>query len=69
MSSGLAVKGLTPRAHIDHKKTIFLFRLLDMSLICQHVHRLELRFFQFCVAHLPVKREIKTKFNFGHACP
>ena len=25
--------------------------------------------FKFCVAHLPVKREIRAKFNFGHVCP
>ena len=40
-----------------------------MSIRCEHVHRLELRnFFKFCVAHLPVKPEIRTKFNFGHVC-
>ena len=45
-------------------KSSFLFRLLDMSMICQHVHRLELRkFVLFFVAHLPVKRKIRTIFN------
>ena len=39
-----------------------------MSIICEHVHRLELRkFLKLCVAHLPVKREIRTTFNLGHA--
>ena len=46
-------------------KSSFLFWLLDMSIICQHVHRLELRkSFTFCIA-----REIRTRFNFGLACP
>ena len=27
------------------------------------------KFLKFCVAHLPVKQEVRTKFNFGHACP
>ena len=44
----------------------FLFWLLYMAMICQHVHRLELRkFLTFCVARLPVK----TRFNFKHAYP
>ena len=38
--------------------------------ICHHVHRLELRnLFKVCVARLAVKLEIRTRFNFGHACP
>ena len=49
----------------------FLFRLLDISIICEHIYRAELRqFLRFCVAHLSsVKQEIRTKFNFGHSCP
>ena len=41
-----------------------------MAIRCEYVHRLELRkfFLKFCVAHLPVKREIRTEFNFAHAC-
>ena len=51
-------------------KSVFLFWLLDKSITCQHVHRLELRtFFKFCVANLTVKHEIRTKFNVGHAYP
>ena len=39
-------------------------------IIWQHVHRVEFReFFYFYDALLPVKREIKIKFNFGHSCP
>ena len=34
------------------KKSVFLFWLFDMSIICQHVHGLELRkLVKFCVAH------------------
>ena len=39
-------------------KNLYLFSLLDMSIICQDVHVLELRkflFFLICIAHLPVK--------------
>ena len=37
-----------------------LFWLFDMSILCQQVNNLELRkFLKFCVAHLPVKREIR----------
>ena len=43
------------------KKSVFLFSLLNMAIRCENVHRVELRkFFYFCVAHLPVKRDIKT---------
>ena len=38
-----------------------------MVIRCEHVHRLELRkLLEFCVVHLSEKREIRTKFNFGH---
>ena len=41
-----------------------------MSMICQPVHRLELlKFSIFYVPRLLDKREIRTKFNFGHAYP
>ena len=41
-----------------------------MSIICQHVHRLELRkFIKFCVAHLPVKREKKGQILFRTCMP
>ena len=41
-----------------------------MAIICEHVHRLVLRMFvfKFCIADLPVKREINAQFNFRHAC-
>ena len=52
------------------KKSVLLSCLRDMSILCQHVHRLELHTFfeKLCVAHLPVEREIRTAFIFGHAC-
>ena len=37
------------------KKSVILFLLLNMTIQCKHVHRLELQFFiYFCAAHLPV---------------
>ena len=47
------------------KKSVILFWILDKTISCKHVHTLELqKFFIFCAAHLPVKRDIglKTKF-------
>ena len=36
-----------------------------MSVWCKHVHELELwKFLNFCVEHLPVKRDMKTKFPY-----
>ena len=45
--------------------TVILFWLLNMTIWCEHVHRLELRkFFNFCAAHLSVRLDwpIETKF-------
>ena len=38
----------------------------NMTIWCKHVHRLELQkfFLIFCAAHLPVKRDRKTKFPY-----
>ena len=58
------------QAKIIKKSLILFWFLINMSIICEHVHGLELRrFLKLCVAHLPVRREIRTKFNFGHVCP
>ena len=55
------------------KNRWFYFWLLNMTMWCKHVHRLELFFFyNFCAAHLSVRLDIETKFPisyFGHACP
>ena len=41
------------------KKSLILFWLLNMTIRCKHVHRLELQFFlNFCAAHLPVRLDI-----------
>ena len=54
------------------KKSVILFRLLNMTIWCKHVHRLELqKFCNFCAAHLPVRLDIETKFPisyFGQPC-
>ena len=43
------------------KKSVILFWLINMTIWCKHVHRLELqKFFNFCAAHLPVRLDIKT---------
>ena len=48
----------------------FYFGSFIISIICEHVPRLEMREFKKNgVAHLPIKREISTKLNFRHACP
>ena len=47
------------------KKSVILFWLLNMTMICKQVNRLEMpRFSNFCVAHLPVKRDIETKLPY-----
>ena len=47
------------------KKSVILFRLLNMTIWCKRVHRLELqKFLNFCAVHLPVKRDIKTKLPY-----
>ena len=37
-----------------------------MTILCKHVHGLELRmfFFYFCAVHLPVRLDIETKFPY-----
>ena len=53
-----------PRSKII-KKSVILFWLLNMTILCKHVHRLELqKFFNFCAAHLPVRLDIETKFPY-----
>ena len=48
----------------------FYFGSLICPLICQYAHRQELpNLFTFWIPHLPVKGEIRTIFNFRHACP
>ena len=51
-----------PRCKII-KKSVILFWLLNMTIWCKHVHRLELqKFFNFYAAHSPVRLHIETKF-------
>ena len=55
------LKGLAQAKII--KKSVILFRVLNMTIWCKHVHRLELQFFIiFCDAHSPVKLDIEMKF-------
>ena len=64
------LKGL-PQAKII-KKSVILFWLLNMTIWCKHVHRLELqKLFNFCAVHLPVRLDIETKFlisNYWQPC-
>ena len=54
---GTDLKGLDQAEII--KKSVILFGLLDMTIWCKHVHRLELqKFLNFCAAHSTVKLEI-----------
>ena len=47
---------------------IIIFNFAPWYVHNTHIHRLDLRkFFIFCVAHLPVKWDIRTIFNFWHA--
>ena len=47
------------------KKSVILFWLLDTTILCKHVHRLELqKLFNFSAAHLPVRLDIETKFPY-----
>ena len=68
------------KRHHQAKISIFIWRL-DMFLSFQYVHRLDLcksinKSIKFWVAHLPVKRELRMRFNvnysyisyFGHRC-
>ena len=57
------LKGLAQAEII--KKSVILFWLINMTIWCKHVHRLELqKFFNFCAAHLPVRLVIETKFPY-----
>ena len=48
------------------KKSVILFWLLNMTISCKQLHRLELQIcFNFSAAHSPVRLDIKTKF-YGH---
>ena len=58
------LKGLAQQAKII-KKSMILFWLLNMTILCKHVHRLELqKFLNFSAAHSPVRLAIKTKFPY-----
>ena len=54
------------------KKSVILFWLLNMTIWCKHVHRLELqKFLNFSAAHSPVRLDIETEFlisYFGQPC-
>ena len=64
------LKGLAQAKII--KKSLILFWLLNMTIWCKHVHRLELqKFFNFSAAHSPVRLDIDTKFlicNYWQPC-
>ena len=56
------LKGL---AQAKIKKSVILFWLLNMTIWCKDVYRLELhKFLNFCAAHLPVRLDIETKFPY-----
>ena len=47
------------------KKSVILFWLLNMTISCKHVHRLELqKFLNFSGAHSPVRLNMETKFPY-----
>ena len=47
------------------KRSVILFWLLNLTIWCKHVHRLELqKFLNFCAAHLRVKRDIEKKIPY-----
>ena len=47
------------------KKSVILFWLLNMTISCKHVDRIELqKFFNFSAAHPPAKLDIETKFPY-----
>ena len=59
------LKGLAKAKII--KKSVILFWLINMTIWCKHVHRLELqKFFNFCAAHLPVKLDIETNSRISY---
>ena len=54
------LKGLAQAKII--KKSVILFWLLNMTIWCKHVHRLELqKFSNFCAAHSQVRLDIETR--------
>ena len=59
----LQLKGLAQTKII--KKSVILFWLLNMTIWCKYVHRLELqKFLNFSAAHSPVRLDIETKFQY-----
>ena len=46
------------------KKSLILFWLLNMTILCKHVHGITVTFFNFCATHLPVRLDIETKFPY-----
>ena len=65
-----ALKGLAHAKII--KKSVILFWLLNMTIWCKHVHRLELqKYFNLCAAHSSVRLDIETEFpisNYWQPC-
>ena len=63
LSFNFILKGLAQAKSI--KKSVILFWLLNITIWCKHVHRLELqKFFNFSAAHSPVRLDIETKFPY-----
>ena len=49
----------------NHQKSLILFWLINMTIWCKHVHRLEMqKNFNFCAGHLPARLDIETKFPY-----
>ena len=47
------------------KKSVILFWPLNMTILCKHVHRLELqKYLIFSAAHSPVRLDIETKIPY-----
>ena len=58
--SGSIIKGTRSKIM---KKSVILFWLLNMTIWCKYVRRLELqKFLNCCAAHLPVRLDIEKKF-------
>ena len=70
LSRLIYLKGLAHAKII--KKSMILFWLLNMTIWCKHVHRLELqKFLIFSAAHSPVRLDIESKFlisNYWQPC-
>ena len=64
------LKGLAQAEII--KKSVIIFWLLNMTIWCKHVHRLELQiFYNFRAAHSPVRLDIERNFlisNYWQPC-